>query len=263
MSPAESVKLVILRNVSGGLMVSDVVKFDDRGRRRPVVFTKVGQVLDLNTVDLEQYAVSITRGVFKDLLRLGVVVGIQQELSEKKTDEYNTAMAKAAAPTTAYRKVASDSGQVVQLEPGLMVAVGDGTMSPQSGVTSMAPVAALEPGMAVATGQGPATTITADTKKIEDPQGGVGEQAPAAQAGVTLTDLEPGEPMVGAPDVELGPLSEPVADWKKDLTLSQQEDFINSSKDKKFLQSLIDDPTEESSRLKNLAKKRLAALAQG
>lgn len=262
MAPAESFKLAILRNPSG-IAISDVSYVEASGRRRPVFLGKVGDVIDLGLIDIGQYIRSMKQGVIRDLARSGVLVPVQQELPEKRMDLLNAALAVANAPKPQQLVNVGTPGHVMMLEPGLQVAIGDGTLQPQ-GPMSQAPVTVLEPGMAIADNpHGTPDPAPAMAQAAEALEAGAAPLA-ISQQGVTLDSMEQAQAADAAKAAEQQAktvTSEPVTDWKAGKNLKDQEDFLLASTDVKFLQALIDDPNEESARLKNVAKKRLADLA--
>ena len=257
MSPATSFKLAILRNPQG-VSITDVSHVEPGGKRRPVVFRKVGDVIDLKTVDVKQFVRSVHVGVIKDMVKSGSLVPTPQELGERLMDELAAEAAK-YAPTGRPTTVGA-AAQITMLEPGVQVATGDGTFSESlPSLPNAAPTVMLEPGMMVADGSGLPETVVPAPKDLTDPSMAGLQPQTQGQAGVTLDTLD--QAPTAAP-VEVPPAETVVETWKTGKNLKQQEEYLVASTDKELLQGVIDDPAEDSARLKNVAKKRLAELAK-
>lgn len=248
MSPAQSYQLQILRNPSG-VALGDV-SYLDNGRRRPVVFTKVGDVIDLNRVDLDQFVASLRSGSIADMVRSQALRAVPQDLSEQRMDLLAAALAKNTGLGVKGPKTVGVTAQVVMLEPGLQVAIGEGTLTPQTGPSMFQP----EPGLMVAS---PGIPEAPAPEPLVDSQPAGVQTSPQTTGGATQEQAE--APAPAAPEAPTA-FSGPVADWKAGKNLKQQEDYIKASTDVEFLTKFMDDPTEDSARLKNMAKKRLAEL---
>ncbi len=252
MSPSETYQMVKLKSPEG-VVLSDVFMIDN-GKRRPVLFKKNGEVIDLEKVEVKSFVASALSGGLKRMTEQGTVVKIQQETSVRRSEELATEWAR-QTESPKHAKGNSSQAAVVQLEPGVYVAVGGG----QLGIPAPAP-SAIEAGVyappapaastifaGVAAGGGkefelPAVTVVDD---------GIGAVPATTGAGLADVSAVHGSPEVTADTEE--------KTWSTGLTLVEQEAFVSASKDKAFLNTLLTDDAT-SKKLKNLAKKALDLL---
>lgn len=259
MSPSETYRLAVLKNPEG-VLLSDVFSIVG-GRKRPIVFRKVGEEIDLTTVDVKSFVSSARSGILAGMERSGSVIKVQQETSVKKTEELNAEWA-SQAQLGAHAKGVTSRAIVVVLEPGLQVAVGGGAMQPAGGSGNAA--VAIENGVYAPKGEDVPQEIFAGVAASDgDPSAelqvvslvddGIG--AIKATTGVSLDDVDGSKKTPSTPPTE----PEAPSSWKDNKTLAEQERFIEDSQDREFLQSILDDP-KESKKLKNVAKRILATL---
>lgn len=196
----------------------------------PVVFKDAGQILDLTRVDIPSFVEGLKNTEIQSLLRSGTLMLIQVDVPEKIEQAIRNEQAKTTlVDVTTPRANHGHETAVVALEPGMYVAVGAGG-NPQ-----------------------PTQPVVNEVIRA------------GANANVsTAVEVEPG--LVVAPPVEKvtakpAPKIEipEAASWKDGLSFDKQVAYIRSSKDKNFLQSVIDDTTE-SLKLKRIAKETLANL---
>ena len=255
MSPSETYVLVTLKNPDG-ILLSDIF-YIEGGRRRPVIFKKVGETIDLSKIDVKSFVTSAKTGILAQMEKSGSLMRVQQETSVRRADELNSEWER---QSRVYKPVMGNSStaQVILLEPGLQVAVGGGHVSHvrsselEPGVYG--PPSGPEPQAIFA---GASSSSHPEELAVEVPVVDDGIGAVRATTGVSLYDAD-NAPRQAAVRPQVADIPAEVS-WKDNLTLADQEDFIRASTDKKFLQSILDD-AKESKKMKNLAKKTLAAL---
>ncbi len=252
MSPSETYMVTKINNPEG-MLISDVFYIEGT-RKKPIVFRKVGETIDLSRVDVRSFVSSARVGILRSLEKSGTVVKMQQETAVRRTEELNKEWA-AQMAQTAHVRGNSTQAQIVMLEPGLQVAVGGGSIS-HSGATLLEAGVYGPPDAEVAQEIFAGVSSKSAEAEVEVPvvveiDDGIG--ALKATTGVSLDDIDNGHKPTAVP------MAPAVVSWKDNKTIAEQEEFISLSKDKKFLQGILDDP-KESKKMKNLAKKTLAAL---
>ena len=249
MSPSETYQLLILRNPTGFAM-GDVSYVADKGRRKPIVFKKVGECIDLERIDLVQFVRSVRVGDISNMVKGGALKAVAVNVSEQRSEDLHNAFANFDA-TAPRRSPAASPGHIVLLEPGLQVAVGSGPM----GNAPMTPTGTnqVEAGLHVGVSGGDAVEVVVAH----------GEEVPLAPASLEAAmvgEQDTPETLGAGTEVVAEAVLPEVASWKEGKNLKQQEEYIKASADIEFLQAFIDDVAEESERLKNVAKKRVVAL---
>jgi hypothetical protein len=229
-----------------GFSVTDVMVIEGN-RRRPATFTKVGDFIDLNKVNVRELVKSAVSGQINKLLVGGALSTMQQEVSDQIETEIQQALADLGLSNFADHPIASNV-RYVSLEPGVMVAVAVAPEKPKEVLVHApepeAPMTAqLEPGLMAPTGNagGGAPEVlaeaVAETLEASRPsgKGKKGKKAEAAKAAES---------------------SEPFADWKFNLDFQTCKRTIIESTDKTFLAWVS--ANDDSVQFQKLAKTRLA-----
>ncbi len=120
MGPADTYQLTRL-NIEG-FSVDDVHYVDSDGKRSVLHFNRVGQVIDLELVDVRRFVTSAVRGLLKELVDSGVLRTVQADISEKRHDELHAAYEEIKPYN--FRQGFNTQARSVELEPGMGVAIG-------------------------------------------------------------------------------------------------------------------------------------------
>lgn len=244
MGPADTYQLTRLNNE--GFSVDDVHYVDSEGKRSVLYFNKVGQVIDLALVDVKRFVTSAVRGTLKELVDTGALRTVQADISEKRHDEL-TAAYEEIKPYN-FRQGFNVQARSIELEPGMGVAVGGENRAPHNMSQTIEP-GAVAPANQVQDKVAPGVPL--EDVPAQDGETGIKEPAPAEN-----NEATGGADLDAVDKKDEGPQ---IADWKASKNQKQIENYVKKSKDKEFLQSLIDDD-KETAKLKTLAKRTLAKL---
>jgi len=207
------------------------------GPNQPITLMKVGEMVDLERVDVKSFVKAMFDPAVTRLVEKGTLAKVQVDVSEKRGDMIR-------AEIEALRLILEKKGlssanrpyggqvAVISIEPGLQVAVGGGAVQLAPPVSDpIPPVGAQEHQM-------------------------TGEAALAVPV-IVVPEVPAAAPQV-EPVVEEA-VPEVVVSWKDNLTLDQQKKIVTTSEDQAFLQAVLDD-SNEPKQLKKLAKVRLTEL---
>lgn len=228
-----------------GFSLTDVYVVEGNNRK-PVLFKKIGDSIDLKKVGIKAMVKSALNGQINRLLVSGVLSTMQQEVSVEKENEIQSALADFGLGNYNDSPMKSPV-KYVSLEPGVMVAVSHVTEQPNEPqiIQPEAPpmTAQLEPGLMAPTGAAGQQNIealgapTLDTSKPKAAKKSKKQaEAPAEQ--------EPA--MAGSPHAE----------WKFNLDFQAQKRTILESNDHDFLKWVM--ANDDSIQFQKLAQARLA-----
>lgn len=219
-------------NVPNGLIIPIMFYSSVNGALpEAILFRKPGDIVDLNRVDIPSFIQGLTHEETRRLLASKALALVVVEVPEKIADAVRNGLAKYNQLPSANKGVPHNGEyQVVELEPGVQVAVGIG------GSGGGSPVESKVPSLTEVMQVGAMTEVK--TAELEP-----GVQAPPIQpVAVTEESTEP-----------------EVADWKANKTFDEQKKFLMASQDVEFLKSVAED-SKESLKLRKVAKERLATL---
>lgn len=234
-----------------GFSIPDVYVVEGNNRR-PVVFKKIGDSIDLNKVGISAMVRSALGGQINRLLVSGVLSTMFQEVSQEKFNELQTVLADLGMKNLNDSPMAAPV-KYVSLEPGVMVAVsqvpdpasiaGIEIIQPQPVVEEL--TAQLEPGLVAPTGAAGRQNVQA----LDAPA-----SEPAKAKGTKKSSKKQAE--ASAPAPATAEVKNPFAEWKFNLDFQAQKRAIVDSTDKAFLQWVAGN--DDSIQFQKLAQTRLA-----
>lgn len=231
-----------------GFSLTDVYVVDGNNRR-PVVFKKVGDSIDLTKVGIKAMVKSALNGQINKLLVSGVLSTMSQEVSQQIDNEIQATLADFGMKNFNESPMAAPV-KYLSLEPGVMIAVsqvpdpssiaGVEVIKPQPVVEEM--TAQLEPGLVAPTGAAGRQNVEALGAPEPEPTKTKSKKGSKKQVEAKATSPE---------DVK-----NPFAEWKFNLDFQAQKRAIVDSTDKKFLAWVADN--DDSIQFQKLAQTRLA-----
>jgi len=226
-----------------GFSVTDVQVIEGN-RKRPAVFQKIGDFIDLNKVDVRTLVRSAMVGQIRNLVVGGALSTMPQEVSEVREQEIQAAIAEFGVPSYVDHPMAT-SVKYVQLEPGVTIAVNQ-AVEPEKKIEIIQPpappqTAEIEPGMVAPTGAAGGTTPETLAEPVASTR---------SKKGKKLVKKEPeGDLAIDQPKSQY-------ADWKLNIDFQAQKRKIVESIDADFLKWVV--ANEESIQFQKLAQTRLA-----
>ncbi len=243
--PSVNVVCVKTMHSPTGWSITDVMEVVGK-KRRPLLFTQIGQAVNLETVDLKAYKRSEHSGQIRNLLSSGALTMVQRDVSEallRKIEEARNALNIPNHDGAGLRMV-----ETVELEPGVTVAVGnypeDMPNPIEQPVLTPAPAAApIEPGAAAGKGASLSVEEVEDFEVSSEPgPAAAREEKPAPKPAIVDQDLSKAA-------------GNPHSDWKLNKSFSDQKRFILASQDADLLRFVA--TTDDEAVFRDLAKKRL------
>ncbi len=225
-----------------GFSITDCLTVDGN-RKKPVTFSKIGDQIDLNHVDIKSMVKSAVSGQINRLLVGGALSTVQQEVSEDREREIQMALSEFGLSNYNDHPMAAPV-KYVTLEPGVMVAVSIAPEKPKD-VQIIEPeplpmTAQLEPGLMAPTGAAGGQNAEA----IDAP--------PASEAPTTKTKKKSSKKADGLPAEKANPYLE----WKFNMDFQTQKRTIVESTDLEFLKWVA--VNDDTIQFQKLAQTRLA-----
>ncbi len=215
-----------------GLLIPDVLYIEKKGRFY-IYLKKVGDVLDLERVDIRMFVKSSLQGALRTMFVQGTVASVQMDVSERVESEIHKAMAEFKINPVDQSLLGQQNVAYKQLEPGVMVAVAN---TPEISMPPANPPALQEPPKTVALE--PGVTAPGAVVPKEDPGKKVTRSAAKAKNQGTQKNS-------------------PWDAWKDNKDFQTQKRTILESKDSAFLNWVAGNETKQ---FQKLARTRLAEL---